>query len=175
MTGPRVFAAFLATALAAVAAASGAHAQTEPTIDRGVVQTVEQQRLVLRALDGTDLAFAVDPRTRVLLNGLRTRLGAIRPGYVAEVAHHDAGRAARIRASGRFARVERGVVVSLEQRQLVLEAAGGQLSIPVTRATRVRRGSFPAARRAVQPGRSVTVRLTANGTARVIVVARRRT
>jgi hypothetical protein len=166
----------VAAALALLAAAPTARAQTpDATTDRGVVQAVAQQRLVVRALDGSNLEFVVDDATRVVLNGVAARLAAIRPGFVAEVLHRGTGRALRVRAFGRLAPTEHGFVVSSTRRELVLERLdGSQVTLALTRRTRVRRGGVLVGRWAIQTGRLVTVRLAENGSARVVILRRQR-
>jgi hypothetical protein len=162
-------------AAAAAAAAPAGHAQAnEPIVDQGVVQSVADRTIVIRALDGSSMSFVVGGATRVLLNGARVTLSTIRPGFVAEVTHRGTGRAFRIRALGRFAAVEHGVVRSVSRQELLLEReGGGELTIPVTRRTKVRRGGVPIGRWAVRPGRRVTVLLAQDGSARVVILRRR--
>jgi hypothetical protein len=165
-----------ALTLAALFSAPEAGAQDpDPTTDRGVVQAVAPPRLVVRALDGSELEFVADDSTRVVLNGVRARLAAIRPGFVAEVVHRGSGRAMRIRAFGRFAGVEQGVIVTAARRELLLERPeGGQIAIPLTRRTRVRRGGVVVGRWALRPGRRATVLLARDGSARVVMLRRQR-
>ena len=54
----------------ALPAASTA-ARVDPTTDRGVVQSVGSDQIVLRALDGSVVSFAVSSATRVKLNGVQ--------------------------------------------------------------------------------------------------------
>jgi hypothetical protein len=166
----------LLTATATVVVAPAAHAR-EPgvTTDRGVVQNVTSQRLVVRALDGSDLEFAVDAATRVLLNGVRARLAAIRPGFVAEVVHEPSGRALRVRAFGEIAGSERGTIVSRAKGELRLQRPDGtEALIPLTGRTRVRRAGVLVGRWALRPGRGATVLLAADGSARLVMLGRRR-
>jgi hypothetical protein len=170
MTRLRLFVG-IALALAAGIAAPGANAQSSPRIDEGVVQSAAAGQLVIRALDGSDLAFRVPDTTRVFLNGLRTPLIAVRPGYVARVTHRGTGRALAVRAFGSVSPREQGVVASFSGRELLLTRDdGSQITIPVSRATRFRRGAAPVGPAAVRVGRRVTVRLAPNGVARAIVV-----
>jgi hypothetical protein len=166
----------LVTAAAALAVGPAAQAR-EPgaATDRGVVQTVAPQRLVVRALDGSDLEFVVDSTTRVLLNGVPARFAAIRPGFVAEVVHGQSGRALRIRAFGELAGTERGFILSRGQGELRLQRADGtEAVIPLTRRTRVRRAGALVGRWALRPGRRATVFLADDGSARLVVLGRRR-
>jgi hypothetical protein len=172
----RTFACVVAATIVAVALAPAGHAR-EPgaTTDRGVVQTVAPQRLVVRALDGSDLEFLVDSDTRVLLNGIRARLAAIRPGFVAEVVHQGSGRALRIRAFGQIEGMERGVILSRGQGELRLQRADGtEIAVPLTPRTRVRRAGVLVGRWALRPGRRATVVLAGDGSARLVVLGRRR-
>ena len=66
-----VAAALLALALPA----AGVAAPGDKPVDRGVVQSVSQAQIVLRALDGSIVSFSVSPDTRVRLNGARASLG----------------------------------------------------------------------------------------------------
>jgi hypothetical protein len=152
-------------------AAPAAQAQAEPRVDEGVVQSAATGQLVIRALDGSDLAFRVPDAARVFLNGLRAPLPAIRPGYVARVTHRGTGRVLGVRAFGSVPTREQGVVAAVSFNELVLSRDDGtQVTIPVARATRVRRGAVPLGRAAVRPGRRVTVRLAPNGVARAIIL-----
>jgi hypothetical protein len=172
----RTFACLVAATMAVLAVAPAGHAR-EPgaTTDRGVVQTVAPQRLVVRALDGSDLEFLVDTGTRVVLNGVRARLAAIRPGFVAEVVHQESGRALRIRAFGQIAGTERGVIVSRGQGELRLQRADGiEIAVALTRRTRIRRNGVLLGRWALRPGRRATVVFAENGSARLVVLGRRR-
>ena len=156
-------------ALCAGIVAPAAHAQTR--VDEGVVQSAATGQLVIRALDGSDLAFGVPAATPVFLNRLRAPLLAIRPGYVARVSHRGTGRALVVRAFGTVPAREQGVVDSVTSSELVLRRDdGSRVTIPVDRTTRVLRGAVPLGRSAVRPGRRVTVRLAPNGVARAIVL-----
>ena len=75
----------------ALPAASTA-ARVDPTTDRGVVQSVGSDQIVLRALDGSVVSFAVSSATRVKLNGVQVSLADIQPGFVASVVHGAARR-----------------------------------------------------------------------------------
>jgi hypothetical protein len=175
MGAVRALVALTVAAAAAAAAAPAGHAQAnEPIVDQGVVQSVTDRTIIIRALDGSSMSFVVGGAARVLLNGARVPLLTIRPGFVAEVTHRGMGRAFRIRAFGRVAEVERGVVRSLSRQGLLLEREGaGELTIPVTSRTRVRMGGVPVGRWAVRPGRRVTVLLAQDGSARVVILRRR--
>jgi hypothetical protein len=172
----RTFACLAAATVAVIALApSGQAREPGATTDRGVVQAVAPQRLVVRALDGSDLEFAIDSGTRVVLNGVRARLTAIRPGFVAEVVHQESGRALRIRAFGQIAQMERGVILSRGQGELRLQRDDGtEIAVPLTRRTRVRRAGVLVGRWALRPGRGATVVLAGDGTARLVVLGRRR-
>jgi hypothetical protein len=171
--GLRILAGLAATAACLVLVSDGLAARGGETVDRGVVQSVSAEGIVLRQLDGTTIELALGTTTRFRLNGEPSWLASIRPGFVAAVVHDGEAPAVVVRAFGRFARLERGVVAEIVNRTLVLRRDDGStLSIRLTRQTRVRRGAFPAPRSAVRPGRRVDVQLAANGAARLIVVRR---
>jgi hypothetical protein len=141
-------------------------------IDRGVVQSVSATRIVLRELDGSTVEIAVGPSTRVLLNGQPAGLLDIQPGFVAAVGHDGAAPARVIRAFGRVQPlVDRGVVVSMSPRRLVIRtAAGDKLAFRITPRTRFRWRRLPATAAAVRAGRIVDVAHRQDGVAvRVIV------
>src|SRR5262249_19860126 len=64
-------------------------------VERGVVQAVTPVRIALRTLDGTWVAAVVDRKTRVVVDGARAAIIAIRPGFVAVVSYRPDGRVAR--------------------------------------------------------------------------------
>jgi hypothetical protein len=157
-----------------VAAAPGLAA--DRIVERGVVQSVAERSLLLRALDGAELDVPVTPRTRVRLNGLPATLADLRPGFVAEVVRHGSRPAARVRAFGRLAReVERGRLLEIGRAVVVLrDRALGRLRIELTEGTVVRsRGGRRATLRALRRGMRVEVVRAANGTARVVRITRR--
>ena len=89
--------ALLGVVAAALGAASTATA-ADRVVDRGIVQTVSSERLVLRALDGVDVEVRLGPLTRFRLNGGAAGVGDLRPGFVAEVVHYGTRPALRVRA-----------------------------------------------------------------------------
>jgi hypothetical protein len=146
------------------------------TIDRGIVQSVSASQIVLRELDGSSVALAVDASTVVRLNGSPAALAGIQPGFVAAVGHNG-GRPARfVRAFGRVATtVDRGVIASVSRSAFVLRRPDGSLlTIRVTVATRIRWNGLPATAAAIRPGRLARVLHTASGTARLVEVFGRR-
>src|SRR5262245_45288503 len=83
-----------ALALAVPAALSARNAQAE----RGVVQSVNANQIILRALDGSTVSFRLLPSTRVRVNGAKASATDVTPGAVAEVMTDRKGRATLIRA-----------------------------------------------------------------------------
>jgi hypothetical protein len=163
----------LATVLfvATVSTAGSARAATSAlTIDRGVIQTVSPTQIVLRELDGSSLALAVGPRTRVLLNALPAQLADLQPGFVAAVAHNGPRPARVVRAWGRVAPVvDRGVVVSVSPGQLVIRrVAGDLLTVRLIVATRVRLNGEPATVADIRDGMLARVTHTRAGVARLV-------
>jgi hypothetical protein len=61
---------------------------------RGIVQAVSTRTVVLKQLDGTTLTVPVNARTRVLVDGRRSLLADVKPGFVA-VAFLTPGRPAQ--------------------------------------------------------------------------------
>src|SRR4051794_20209934 len=90
----------VAVAVLALALPATGLAGARGTTDRGVVQAIDGSHIVLRALDGSAVAFVVFPGTRVKVNGERASLSDITAGLVAEVAADAKGRAVVIRAFG---------------------------------------------------------------------------
>jgi|GEM_PF-1980866 hypothetical protein len=162
----------VAVAVASLVAAAPALA-SDRVVERGVVQSAGPSALVLRGLDGVELAVPVGPRTRVRLNGLRATLADIRPGFVAETVRVGTGPALRVRAFGHVPRaVEQGRVVRVGRALLVLRLAGsGRVRIPLTDRTLVRREGRLVALRALRRGTRVVVVRAADGSARVVRVA----
>jgi len=63
--------------------------------ERGIVQSVSANGLVLKTLDGSTVAVVVDARTRVLVNGQPASILEVRPGFVAVITTGgNSGRAA---------------------------------------------------------------------------------
>ena len=145
------------------------------TVDRGVVQSVSATEIVLRALDGSLIPLAVGPFTTVRLNGAPSQLAALRPGFVAEVAHRGDRPARFVRAFGSAQKVEvRGIVTSLSSTAIDVRTAGGTVeSVPLASATRFRRLGLPVKRGAARPGARVTVVREDGGPARVVRVVGR--
>ncbi len=147
------------------------------TIDRGIVQSVSASQIVLRELDGSTVALAVDSATRVFLNGSPAQLTDIQPGFVAAVAHKGTQPARAVRAFGRLAAsVDRGVIASVSGRQFVLRLVdGSSLTLRITVRTRVRLNGFAATAAAIYPGRLARVTHTTDGKAQLVqLVGRRR-
>jgi hypothetical protein len=162
-------------AVTVIAAPAGALAgSADRIVDRGIVQSVTADRLVIRALDGSERPVVLQPGTRVVLNGAPVSLAAIRPGLVAEVVSDELGTARVVRAFGRAATdVVRGIVLEITTARLRVRQAGGQaVNVPLTPRTRFRVGPIPARLRVVRAGHTVEAILAGDGTARAIVVRR---
>jgi hypothetical protein len=162
----------LATCAALVAATPAAAA--DRVVERGIVQSIDPNAVVLRALDGTDVRIALDPATSVRLNGRAVTLDRIRPGLVAEAVTVGNGPARVLRAFGRVdPAVERGVLVQLRPRAILLERDGGvRVRIPLGLRTTVWRDGRRVRIRSLRPGLRLEVTLGANGSARVVRVVR---
>jgi len=152
---------------------SGA-ATTALQLDRGVVQSISDTQIELRALDGAVLSLAIGPATRLRLNGAPASLVQIRPGFVAEVLHRGARPAVVVRAFGTVPiLVDRGLVTSLSRMSITVRTnAGTAVTIPLDAGTRFRRLGRPVARAAARPGARVAVRHPEGGPARVVTVLR---
>jgi hypothetical protein len=161
--------------LALALPAAGIAATADTTTDRGVVQSVEAQQIVLRALDGSVVSFAISSTTRVKLNGVRVSLAAIKPGFVATVVHNGGAPAVVIRAFGKPVRVtDRGVVTSLTKSAITLQTAGGAtITVSLDASTQFRRLGLPAKRFLARAGALVAVTHAGNAPARVVNVLKR--
>jgi len=73
-----------------------AFGRVQPSVDRGVIVTRTAHVLTIRTDAGSTMSFRITPRTRIRWRGLPVRLGALRPGRFAEVAHTADGEALRI-------------------------------------------------------------------------------
>jgi hypothetical protein len=167
----------LAVLVAALAFAGGTAASTRALeIDRGVVQSVSPTTIVLRELDGSSVALAVAPSTRIRVNGFAATLADIDPGFVAAVTHDGNAPAVLIRAFGRpTVVVDRGRIVSFAVRRLTIRAESGQtLTFRVTARTRILWRGVPATRAALRPGRFAVVSHTPAGEALRVAVRPRR-
>jgi hypothetical protein len=143
-------------------------------LDRGIVQSISETQIELRALDGAVLSLTIGPATRFRLNGARATLAQIKPGFVAEVLHRGARPAVVVRAFGTVPiLVDRGVVTSLTQTAITLRTDAGTTStIPLDAATRFRRLGRPVARAAARAGARVAVRHPDGTAAKLVTVLR---
>lgn len=158
-----VFAVFL------VAAASAA--ATDRVVERGIIQAIDRQSVVLRALDGTEVSVALGPATRFRLNGRDVAFRAIRVGFVAEAVLEGSGPAVVLRAFGTSARVVSGVLTRVRPAAVVVRrASGGTVRVPVTGATTVWRNGVRLRLRALRRGMAVEVERAADGSASTIRV-----
>ena len=146
-------------------------------VDRGVVQSVSAGQIVLRTLDGGSLSFQVTPRTQVLVNGRPAAITDIAPGFVAEVATNDRGRAMLVRAYGTITPTatvsDRGVVTAITKAAITVTTDAGTRTIALDRNTRFRVVGIPAGPRAVRPGVIVVVTHPQDGPALVVNVLKR--
>jgi len=164
--------------LAVATATAPALASAAPTAlqtDRGVVQSISETQIELRALDGSIVPLAIGPATRIRLNGAPASLSAIRPGFVAEVLHRGARPAVLVRAFGKVpVLTDRGIVTALTRAAITVRTDGGALvTIPLDASTRFRRFGQPTGRFAARPGARVAVRHPENGAARLVTVLKR--
>jgi hypothetical protein len=141
-------------------------------VERGIVQSVAPATVVLRALDGTEVAVAVGPETRVRVNGRAATLAMVRRGFVAEAVTGGSGPALVLRAFGRFAEeAVVGRIVRVRARAIVVRSGTGErLRIPITQATRAWRGTATVALGTLRGGMQVQIVRTPNGAARVVLV-----
>ena len=163
--------------LALALPAAGIAATADVTTDRGIVQSVSvgSGQIVLAALDGSIVSFAVTPTTRVRLNGIRVPLSDIRPGFVATVTHDGSSPAVLVRAFGRPASVtDRGVVTVLTKSSITLRTIGGAtVTVSLDTGTRFRFLGLPARRFLARPGALVTVTHTGDAPAKAVNVLKR--
>jgi hypothetical protein len=164
-----------AAVLAFVVPAAGNAARVEPTIDRGVVQSIGSDQIVLRSLDGSVASFAVSTRTRVKVNGVRASLHDIAPGFVARVVHDGGAPAVLVQAFGATTTLtDRGVVTALTKSAVTLRTpGGGTMTVPLDGSTRFRFLGVPGRRLLARPGAVVSVTRAADGPATVVNVLKR--
>ena len=164
----------LAVCLVIAGLVAAPHASAaDRVVERGIVQSVTPAAVVLRALDGVDVEVALEPGTRIRLNGQPATLADIRPGFVAETVRYGAHPAVRLRAFGRVEpATERGRLVVVRDSALLLRTGAGRVRIPLTAATLVRRHGRPAALRSLRVGMRVEVTRSDDGSAVVVRVLR---
>ena len=174
MRSLRLLTVVAALAALALPAASLAAAQAKGT-DRGVVQMVDSGQIVLRALDGSVVTFAVVPRTVVRVNGARAAIADIHPGFVARVTHDARARALVIDAYGAsVVTTHRGVVTGVTKTAITLRLAGGSsLTVSIDASTRFKFQGAPAQRQLVRPGARIAVTHSADAPATVVNVLKR--
>src|SRR6478735_11252528 len=66
----------------------------------GIVQAVRAHAIVVRLLDGRTLVVPVGPRTAVVVNGARSALASVQPGFVVTFTARAGGPALEVKASG---------------------------------------------------------------------------
>ena len=162
----------LVVALVALLAASAPAGAADRVVERGIVQSIDPTALVLRALDGTDVAVRLGPGTRFRLNGRAATVADIHPGLVAEVVTTGPGPALVVRAFGDVERAAlRGVLLRIAPRGLLVRRPSGRsVRIAVNARTTVWHGGRRLGRRVLRPGMRVDVYRVAGGAARVIVI-----
>ncbi len=166
------------TAVAAVLAlaipAAALSAPSDLTNDQGIVQSIDETQIELRALDGSVASFAVSKATRVKVNGLLSRLQDIRPGYVATVTHNGDRPAVLIRAFGKPALItSRGTVGLLTRSSITIGSDAGPVTIPLDRRTVFRFRGGPGSRWQARPGALVVVKHRDGGPAKTVNVLKR--
>jgi hypothetical protein len=126
------------------AASSVASPRDRPSSERGIVQSVSASGLVLKALDGSTVTVAVDARTRVLLDGRATSIGAVRPGFVVVVTLRGASDQPALQVEAFTttpsspSRPLMGIVRSVSASELVLTPLrGGRVSVKLASVARV--------------------------------------
>lgn len=138
-----------------------------PSSERGVVQSVSAGGLVLKRLDGSTVAVAVDKRTRVLIDGKPASILDVRPGFVAVVSFRGASGQAALEvdafstSAALPARVESaaGIVRSVSQAELVLRSLDGStVRVSLAGETRVLLDGKPASVADLRPGFVAVVR-----------------
>jgi hypothetical protein len=160
-----------AAALALVASAPAGAA--DRVVERGILQSIDRSTVVLRALDGTDVAVRIVPRTRFRLNGSHSALADIRPGLVAEVVTAGSGGPALVvRAFGDVdGATVRGVLLRVAPRGVLLRRPSGRTArIPIGARTTVWRDGTRVRVRVLRAGMRVEVYRAAGGVARVVVI-----
>jgi len=143
-------------------------------VERGIVQSIDRDGVVLRALDGSRVTVALGPGTRLRLNGRNAIVEEIRPGFVAVAVMVGDGPARALRAFGRVTdRRVRGDVVQVAPRALLVRrATGANVRIRLTAATAAWQDDRRVRVRSLRRGMRVDVRLAPNGAARTILVLR---
>jgi hypothetical protein len=140
-----------------------AAAQGKPSTERGIVQEVSEDGLVLRTLDGSTVAVTIDSGARVRVNHRLASLLDIRPGFVAVISRRgnaaltiEAFSAALAPVRGRPAV---GAIRSVTNDTIVLAPSNGTtVTFAVDPATRIFVEGKPAAIRRLTPGYLVVVR-----------------
>jgi hypothetical protein len=143
-----------------------------PGSERGVVQSVSASGLMLKTLDGSTVAAAVDARTRVLIDGKPASILDVHPGFVAVVrpgtatGNGSGQKAGELRevfafapARQRGAHLYSGAVASVSVHAIALRArSGGTFRLALAANTRVFLDGTPASIDAVEPGDVAVVR-----------------
>lgn len=154
----------LALGCAASAAAVTLPKPAKPTTDRGVVQSVSADGLLLKTLDGRTVAVDIDAHTRILVEGKTASIHDIHPGFVAVVSYRGGSgqAAAEIDAFTPAPKLTpiAGLVRSSSRSALVITSlAGTTVHFRVNTATRrVLVDGKAASILAVRPGYVVVVR-----------------
>ena len=164
----------VAVACALLAGAAPARA-ADRVVERGIVQAIDRETVVLLAFDVTQVSVPLGAEARFRVNVRDAALGEIRIGFVAEAVLDSAGNTVVLRAFGTpVRRVVRGVLVRLRLAAVVLRRPSGRTArVPLTAATTVWRNAGRIRLRALRPGMLLEIERGADGTAATIVVLRR--
>jgi hypothetical protein len=131
----------------------------------GIVQAVRPHAVVVRQLDGRVLVVPVAPKTVVIVNGGRSSLGAVQPGFVVSFVVRR-GKVVQLNVSGGApAAPKPGTVQSVSGNAVVVSTqSGGALTIALGPRTQVFLNNSPVAITDIVAGdRLVKVNGDANG------------
>ncbi len=149
------------------------------------MQSVSADGLVLKTLDGSTVAVAVDSRTRVLVDGQPASILDVQPGFVAVItARSNSGQAAlkvdafaTSRSPPASSKPVAGVLRTVSRDELVLiSLEGNSLTVVIDGSTHLFLDGEPASLSEVRPGLVAVVRPTAatakgNGKKKAIVLS----
>ncbi len=147
------------------------------------MQSVSASGLVLKTLDGSTIAVAVDALTRVLVDGRRASLFDVHPGFVAVITTRGSSGQAALQIDAftpsppSSSKPVAGVLRTVSGDELVLVSlAGSSLTVVIDGSTHLFLDGEPASRSELSSGLVVVVRPTAasapgNGKKKVIVLS----
>lgn len=141
-----------------------------PSSERGIVQSVSADGLVLKTLDGSTVAVAVDARTRVLVDGHPASILDVRPGFVAVVTERGkSGQAAQevdafspAHTPPHSGKPLAGVLRTVSHNRLVLVSEGKSVTMVIDGATQLHLDGEPSSISELKAGLVVVVRPTAD-------------